>query len=88
MLPVVYTTIAEKYFKKLKDKQLINAYKDAIMSIRESPDIGVAKTGDLKVLISTITEQITNWLIKFHNLKMAIWLLSLWPVQEKTFIRN
>lgn len=52
MLPVVYTAIAEKYFKKLKDKELKNAYKDAIMSIRENPDIGVAKTGDLKGIYS------------------------------------
>ncbi len=47
MLPVTYTPIAEKYFKKLKDKQLKNVFKEAIMSIRENPDIGDAKTGDL-----------------------------------------
>lgn len=47
MLPVSYSPIAEKYFKKLKDKQLKNAFKEAIISIRENPDIGDAKTGDL-----------------------------------------
>jgi mRNA interferase RelE/StbE len=34
MLPVVYTPMAEKYFKKLKDKQLKNSFKEAIVSIR------------------------------------------------------
>jgi hypothetical protein len=27
MLPVVYTPMAEKYFKKLKDKQLKNSFR-------------------------------------------------------------
>jgi len=52
MLPVIYTSIAEKYFKKLKDKTLKNAFKNAILSIRENPDIGETKTGDLKGLYS------------------------------------
>ena len=52
MLPVTYTPAAEKYFKKLKDKPLKTAFKEAIMSIRENPDIGDAKTGDLKGLYS------------------------------------
>ncbi len=50
MLPVIYTPIAEKFFKKLKDQPLKNAFKKAIMSIRENPDIGEAKAGDLKGL--------------------------------------
>ena len=58
MLPVIYTPIAEKFFKKLKDKPLKNAFKEAIMSIRENPDIGEAKTGDLKGL---------NCLDLYHN---------------------
>ena len=47
MLPVVYLPVAEKYFKKIKDKNLKNAFKEAITSIRKNPDIGDAKTGDL-----------------------------------------
>lgn len=50
MLPVIYTPIAEKYFKKLKDQLLKNAFKEAILSIRENPDIGESKMGDLKGL--------------------------------------
>ncbi len=52
MLPVIYTPIAEKYFKKLKDKSLKNAYKEAIINIRENPNVGDVKTGDLKGLYS------------------------------------
>ncbi len=48
MLPVVYTKNAENYFKKLKEKQLKGAYKNAIMSIRDNPDIGDAKSGELR----------------------------------------
>ncbi len=47
MLPVTYTPIAERYFKKLKDKALKKAFKDSVISIRKNPDIGQAKTGDL-----------------------------------------
>lgn len=50
MLPVIYTSIAEKYFKKLKDKPLKKAYKKAIINIRNNPYIGESKTGDLKGL--------------------------------------
>lgn len=50
MLPVVYTPIAKKYFKKLKDKALKTAFKEAIIKIRKNPNIGQAKTGDLSSL--------------------------------------
>lgn len=45
-------TIAEKYFKKLKDKQLKQIYKEAINCIRENPQIGDAKIGDLNGIYS------------------------------------
>jgi mRNA interferase RelE/StbE len=48
MLPVGYTINAKKYFKKLKDKQLKENYRAAIIDIRNNPYIGEAKTGDLK----------------------------------------
>jgi len=48
MLPVDYTTNTIRYFKKLKDKKLKEIYKEAIINIRKNPDIGEAKTGDLK----------------------------------------
>lgn len=52
MLRVTYLPIAEKYFKKLKDKQLKIAFKEAVISIRENPEIGEAKTGDLSGIYS------------------------------------
>lgn len=52
MLPVDYTPIAEKYFKKLKDKALKNAFKEAVISIRKNPTIGQAESGDLSGLYS------------------------------------
>lgn len=52
MLPVIYTPLAEKYFKKLKNIALKKAYKEAILKIRKNPDIGQAKTGDLSGLYS------------------------------------
>ena len=51
MLPVVYTPAAEKYFKIIKDKQLKNAFKKAIKSIRENPQIGEPKSGDLNGIV-------------------------------------
>ncbi|MCR6546987.1 type II toxin-antitoxin system RelE/ParE family toxin [Dehalobacterium formicoaceticum] len=52
MLPVIYTPVAEKYFKKLKDNGLKRAFQEAITSIRKNPYVGQAKTGDLNGLFS------------------------------------
>jgi len=38
---------ARKYFKKLKDKSLINAYSDKLEQISKDPYQGEAKVGDL-----------------------------------------
>lgn len=38
---------AAKYFKKLKDKQLLKKFQNAIDQILENPTIGEAKTGTL-----------------------------------------
>ena len=38
---------ARKYFKKLKDKGLIKAYKEALVKIAADPYMGEIKTGDL-----------------------------------------
>lgn len=43
MLPVIYTPIAEKYFKKLKDKKLKNEFRIMIIGIREDPSLGRLK---------------------------------------------
>ena len=45
---VVILPPAAKYFKKIKDKRLKNLYLEAIQKIRDNPEIGEAKTGDLQ----------------------------------------
>lgn len=47
MLPIVILPPAEKYFKKLKDKQLKKEFFEAINIIRKNPYIGSEKKGDL-----------------------------------------
>lgn len=42
-----FSSAAQKYFKKLKEKPLKNAYKDALLKIQENPYIGQLKCGDL-----------------------------------------
>ncbi len=50
MLPVVYLPPAERYFRKLKDKQLKNKFREVVSRIRSNPRIGEAKSGDLRGL--------------------------------------
>ncbi|MDO3408397.1 type II toxin-antitoxin system RelE/ParE family toxin [Saccharibacillus sp. CPCC 101409] len=47
MLPVTYLRPAAKYFKKLVEAPLKKAYLEAIIAIRNNPELGEAKTGDL-----------------------------------------
>jgi mRNA interferase RelE/StbE len=71
MLPVIYTSSAKKYFKKLKDKALKEAFKEAVTSIRNNPDIGQAKTGDLAGLYSVdIYHNKTNYELAYRISKL------------------
>lgn len=47
MLPIAFLNPAIKYFKKLKDKPLKQKYEKAILEIRQDPEVGERKTGDL-----------------------------------------
>ena len=47
MYELRYMPPAKKYFKKLKEKGLENAYKEALVKIANDPYSGEAKTGDL-----------------------------------------
>ena len=47
MLPIIYYPPAEKYFKKIKDKNLKKKFKDAIEEIRKDPYQRELKKGDL-----------------------------------------
>ena len=48
MYDVNYSKPAERYFKKIKDKQLLAAFKDAIDKLKTDPYIGTQKVGDLR----------------------------------------
>jgi hypothetical protein len=48
MFELRYKRPVEKYFKKIRDKSLIAAYRDALTNISADPyNAGEAKTGDL-----------------------------------------
>jgi len=47
MYDLRYMPPAKKYFKKLKERGLINAYKEALEKIAADPYAGEAKIGDL-----------------------------------------
>ena len=47
MYDVKYLNPAEKYLKKIKDKNLLAAFKIAIDELKENPYIGSLKTQDL-----------------------------------------
>jgi len=48
MYEISYSKPAERYLKKIKDKQLLRAFKSAIDRLKENPYIGTQKTGDLR----------------------------------------
>ena len=43
-----YSKAAERYFKKIKDKHLLAAFKEAIDRLKLNPYIGNQKVGDLR----------------------------------------
>jgi len=47
MYELLFSPAAERYFKKLKDKQLLIKFKEALKLIQENPYIGQVKHGDL-----------------------------------------
>ena len=48
MYEISYSKPAERYLKKIKDKQLLGAFKNAIDKLKENPQVGSQKTGDLR----------------------------------------
>lgn len=47
MYELRFSPAAERYFKKLKEKQLKETFRNALLLIQETPSIGKLKTGDL-----------------------------------------
>ncbi|MFC5402675.1 type II toxin-antitoxin system RelE/ParE family toxin [Cohnella soli] len=67
MLPILYLPPAKKYFKKLVEKPLKDAYHNAILEIRTDPTIGEMKTGDLSgVLGYNVYDRGTNYEIAYR----------------------
>jgi mRNA interferase RelE/StbE len=67
MLPVIYLPAFENYIKKIKDKVLKEKIRDAINEIRENPNIGEAKKGDLSgIFCYDIYYQKTNYEIAYY----------------------
>ena len=48
MYEIKYSKPAERYLKKIKDKRLLSAFKDAIDELKSDPYIGTPKVGDLR----------------------------------------
>lgn len=47
MYEILFSPAAERYFKKLKEKPLKDAYKTALLKLRKNPYFGEPKHGDL-----------------------------------------
>lgn len=47
MYEIQFSTAAQKYFKKLRDKKLKNTFYEALHKISDNPYIGAQKNGDL-----------------------------------------
>lgn len=47
MYEILFSSAAERFFKKLKEKPLEEAYKKALLDISQDPYIGQQKRGDL-----------------------------------------
>lgn len=48
MYEISYSKPAERYFKKIKDKHILAAFKGAVDKLKIDPYIGEQKTGDLR----------------------------------------
>ena len=48
MYEIKYSKSVERYFKKIKNKHLISAFKTAIDELKIDPYIGIQKVGDLR----------------------------------------
>jgi mRNA interferase RelE/StbE len=67
MLPVIYFPAFESYIKKIKDKVLKEKIRNAVDEIRENPNVGEAKKGDLSgIFCYDIYYQKTNYEIAYR----------------------
>lgn len=70
MYKLRYTSRAEKYFKKIKDKGLIGAFNEALDAIEADPYSGKAKAGDLAgIYCWDVYHNKANYEIAYHMLE-------------------
>ncbi len=50
MYEILFSSAAERFFKKIKEKPLKEAYKKALLDISNDPYIGQQKRGDLSIV--------------------------------------
>ena len=50
MYEIFYAKPAERYFKKIKDKRLLAAFKEAIDELQNEPYTGTQKAGDMRLI--------------------------------------
>lgn len=48
MYDLRFTPQAQRYFKKLREKPLLNAFRNALLEIADNPYLGNEKKGDLR----------------------------------------
>jgi len=48
MYEITYSKAAERYFKKIKNKNLLRTFKNAIDKLKNDPYAGTRKVGDLR----------------------------------------
>jgi mRNA interferase RelE/StbE len=66
MYELLFSSAAERYFKKLKEKPLWVAYQEALLKIARDPNVGKRKRGDLAGIYGIdITYQGINYEIAY-----------------------
>ena len=80
MYEILFNSKAARYFKKIKEKQLTKAYKEALQKISKDPYIGQPKRGDLSGIYGyDVKYQGTNYEITYtinevHGKKVIVLL--------------
>jgi hypothetical protein len=70
MTKLVVQPAARRYFKKLKDKQLKQLFRDAVAEVLADPEIGSQKSGDLSgIQCVDIFYQGTNYELAYCHIK-------------------
>ena len=81
MYEIRFSSAAEKYFKKLKEKKLKEAFHETLLKIGEDPYIGEKKHGDLSSVYGyDLSYQGTNYEIAYtiyeENAQLIVVLLA------------